>query len=121
MNIESPVKDGTPVSFELGEDYPELRDAVRRICQKYPGEYWRALEDRSEYPTAFVADLTAGGYLAALIPQDYGGAGLPIRAAAVILEETVDLRLAANMFHDVAPAAFRALNGPAWAALTRNN
>ena len=87
MNIESPVRDGTPVSFALGEDYPELRDAVRRICAKYPGEYWRALEDRSEYPTAFVADLTAGGYLAALIPPEYGGAGLPIRAAAAILEE----------------------------------
>jgi acyl-CoA dehydrogenase len=87
MNIESPVKDGTPVSFALGEDYPELRDAVRRICAKYPGEYWRGLEDRSEYPTAFVNDLTAGGYLAALIPPEYGGAGLPIRAAAAILEE----------------------------------
>ena len=44
MNIETPVKDGTPVSFALGEDYPELRDAVRRICAKYPGEYWRGLE-----------------------------------------------------------------------------
>ena len=46
MNIESPVK-GEAVSFELGEDYPELRDAVRRICAKYPGAYWRDLEDRS--------------------------------------------------------------------------
>jgi alkylation response protein AidB-like acyl-CoA dehydrogenase len=87
VNIESPVKDGDAVSFALGEDYPELRDAVRRICAKYPGEYWRGLDERSEYPTAFVNDLTAGGYLAALIPPEYGGAGLPIRAAAAILEE----------------------------------
>jgi len=86
MNIESPIK-GEAVSFELGEDYPELRDAVRRICAKYPGPYWRDLEERSAYPTELVTDLTTGGYLAALIPQEYGGAGLPIRAAAAILEE----------------------------------
>ena len=87
MNIEAPIKDGSAVSLELGTDYPELREAVQRICAKYPGAYWRELEERSEYPSAFVADLTAGGYLAALIPQQYGGAGLPIRAAAAILEE----------------------------------
>src|SRR3954451_3614326 len=87
MNIESPIKDGVAVSLALGEDYPELRDAVRRICAKYPGAYWRDLEDRSAYPTELVADLTAGGYLAALIPEEYGGGGLPIRAAAAILEE----------------------------------
>ena len=45
MNIESPIKGGTPVSFALGEDYPELREPVRRICAKYPGAYWRELED----------------------------------------------------------------------------
>ena len=87
MNIESPLKDGAPVSFELGEDYPELRDAARKICAKYPGEYWRDLEERSAYPTEMVRDLTEGGYLAALIPEEYGGGGLPIRAAAAILEE----------------------------------
>ena len=87
MNIESPVKGGEAVSLALGVDYPELRDAVHRICAKYPGEYWRGLDERSEYPTAFVNDLTTGGYLAALIPPEYGGAGLPIRAAAAILEE----------------------------------
>jgi acyl-CoA dehydrogenase len=87
MNIETPVAGGTAVSLELGEDYPDLREAVRKICAKYPGAYWRDLEDRSAYPTELVADLTAGGFLAALIPQEYGGAGLPIRAAAAILEE----------------------------------
>ena len=87
VNIETPVRDGTPVSFELGEDYPELRESVRRICENYPGAYWRDLEERSAYPTEFVNDLTAGGFLAALIPEEYGGGGLPMRAAAAILEE----------------------------------
>ena len=50
MNIASPVKDGAPVSFELGEDYPELREAVRKICQKYPGAYWRCLLYTSPSP-----------------------------------------------------------------------
>lgn len=75
------------VSFELGEDYMELRDSIRRICANYPMEYWANLEETSGYPTEFVAELTEGGFLAALIPEEYGGAGLPLRAAAVILEE----------------------------------
>ncbi len=75
-----------PVMLELGEDYPELREAVRRLCANYGGEYWRKLDKDSAYPTAFVTELTEAGYLAALIPEEYGGAGLPLRAAAVILE-----------------------------------
>ncbi|MBX5455147.1 MAG: acyl-CoA/acyl-ACP dehydrogenase [Acidobacteriia bacterium] len=75
------------ITMALGEDYPELRDSVRRICAKFPGEYWRRLEETSDYPTEFIRALTEGGFLAALIPEEYGGAGLPIRAAAVILEE----------------------------------
>ncbi len=71
----------------LGRDYPELREAVRRICARYPGAYWRGLEDRAAYPTEFIAELTEAGFLAALIPEEYGGSGLPLRAAAVILEE----------------------------------
>ena len=71
----------------LGEDYPELRESVRRICAKYPGAYWRSLEDEKAYPTAFVRELTEAGFLGALIPEEYGGSGLPLRAAAVILEE----------------------------------
>ncbi len=74
------------ISMELGEDYPELRDSVRRVCQRFPGEYWRKLDDTSGYPTEFVDELTRAGFLAALIPEEYGGSGLPIRAAAVILE-----------------------------------
>jgi acyl-CoA dehydrogenase len=75
------------VTVVLGEDFPELRSTVRRICEKFPGEYWRALDDRSGYPTEFVAALTEAGFLGALIPEQYGGSGLPLRAAAVILEE----------------------------------
>ena len=71
----------------LGEDYPELRDSVRRICARYPGPYWSALEDKEAYPAEFVGELTEAGFLGALIPEEYGGSGLPLRAAAVILEE----------------------------------
>ncbi len=71
----------------IGEDFPELRDSVRRICAKYPGAYWRKLEDDKAYPTEFVRELTDAGFLGALIPEEYGGSGLSLRAAAVILEE----------------------------------
>ena len=75
------------VMVPAGEDYPELREAVRRICADFPGEYWRGLEEREAYPTEFVQALTRQGFLAALIPEEYGGTGLKLRAAAVILEE----------------------------------
>ncbi|MBS0418749.1 MAG: acyl-CoA/acyl-ACP dehydrogenase [Proteobacteria bacterium] len=76
----------TETSVPLGVDWPELREAVARICIRYPGEYWRRLEDEQAYPTQFIEDLTQAGFLAALIPEAYGGGGLPLRAAAVILE-----------------------------------
>ena len=75
-----------PVSMALGEDFPELREAVERVCADFPGEYWRKHDEASTYPTKFVAALTAAGFLGALIPERYGGSGLPLRAAAVILE-----------------------------------
>ena len=76
-----------PATLELGEDYPEIRDAIRRICANFPGAYWRDLEAREAYPSEFVQALTEAGYLSVLIPAEYGGAGLPLRAASVILEE----------------------------------
>ena len=76
-----------PVMLALGEDYPELRESIRKVCEGYPGAYWRKLEDEQAYPTEFVTELTQGGFLASLIPEEYGGSGLPLRAAAVILEE----------------------------------
>ena len=76
-----------PIQVELGGDYADIRAGVRAICERFPGKYWRELEDREAYPDEFVAALTEAGYLAALIPEEYGGSGLPLRAAAVILEE----------------------------------
>src|SRR5271155_3883107 len=76
-----------PVMLALGEDYPELRESIRKICEGYPGAYWRKLEDEQAYPTEFIEELTRGGFLPSLIPEEYGGSGLPLRAAAVILEE----------------------------------
>ncbi|MGH8699745.1 MAG: acyl-CoA dehydrogenase family protein [Burkholderiales bacterium] len=84
--MNAPVTPGQ-VSVHLGEDYPEIRESVRRICADYPGAYWRDLDEREAYPTEFVRALTAAGYLAALIPEEYGGVGLPLRAAGVVLEE----------------------------------
>ncbi|MET0444462.1 MAG: acyl-CoA dehydrogenase family protein, partial [Pseudorhodoplanes sp.] len=79
--------DAANVSVPLGEDYPEIREGVRAICKQYPGEYWRKLEDNDEYAEEFVKELTAAGYLAAQIPEEYGGSGLPLRAGCAILEE----------------------------------
>ena len=74
-------------SLALGEDHPEIRDSVRRICADFPGAYWRELDERRGYPSEFVQALTAAGFLSALIPEEYGGSGLPLRAAGVVLEE----------------------------------
>src|SRR5579875_549956 len=63
-----------------------IRDEVRKLCARFPGEYWRTLDRDRAYPTEFVQALTEAGYLAALIPEEYGGAGLPLSAAAAILE-----------------------------------
>ena len=69
------------------DDLADIREAVRALCAKFPGEYWRALDRERAYPTEFVAALTEAGYLAALIPEEYGGSGLGISAAAAIMEE----------------------------------
>jgi len=71
----------------MTESRQDLRDAVRRLCSSYPGEYWRDLDARQAYPQEFVDALTQAGFLAALIPQEFGGSGLGIREAGVILEE----------------------------------
>ncbi len=73
--------------FLDGTAHAEIRDGVRKLCAAFPGEYWRALDRESAYPTEFVAALTQAGYLSALIPEPYGGSGLPLSAAAAILEE----------------------------------
>lgn len=68
-------------------DYSDIREEVAKLCAQYPGEYWRAKDKERAYPSEFVAALGEAGYLAALIPEEYGGAGLPLSAAAAILEE----------------------------------
>ena len=74
------------MTFDVPAELSEIRVAVRDLCERFPGEYWRALEPDS-YPTEFVAALTESGWLAALIPEEYGGAGLDLTAASVILEQ----------------------------------
>ncbi|MBS3649483.1 acyl-CoA/acyl-ACP dehydrogenase [Pseudaminobacter sp. 19-2017] len=69
------------------QDHVEIREAVRKLCERFPGEYWRTLDAEREYPEEFVRALTEAGYLATLIPEDYGGAGLTLSAAAAVLEE----------------------------------
>ncbi len=69
------------------EAYQDIRDGVSALCAEFPGEYWQKLDAKSEYPDQFIAELTASGYLAALIPEEYGGSGLGVEAAGVILEE----------------------------------
>jgi acyl-CoA dehydrogenase len=69
------------------DNFPELRQAVRALCNKFPPEYWRELDERRAYPEAFVKALTDAGWLAALIPVEYGGSGLGVTEASVILEE----------------------------------
>ncbi len=67
--------------------YAEIREEVAKLCAGFPGAYWRKLDEVRGYPTEFVQALTTGGYLGALIPEEYGGAGLPLSGAAAILEE----------------------------------
>jgi acyl-CoA dehydrogenase len=74
------------INLSLTDEQRALRAGVIEICKRYPGEYWRDLDARRDYPEKFVDELTRAGYLGALIPQEYGGAGLPIRDGALILE-----------------------------------
>jgi alkylation response protein AidB-like acyl-CoA dehydrogenase len=70
-----------------GGDLREIREGVRALCQRFPGEYWREKDRERAYPTEFVRALTEAGYLGCLIPEEYGGSGLGIAAAGAILEE----------------------------------
>ncbi|MGE0556041.1 MAG: acyl-CoA dehydrogenase family protein [Gemmatimonadales bacterium] len=68
-------------------DHPEIREGVRKLCADFPDEYFRRMDDERAYPEAFVEALTRAGWLAALIPEEYGGGGLSLTEASVILEE----------------------------------
>ena len=69
------------------ETFPEIREAVRRLCADFPGSYWQALDRDRTYPTEFVRALTEAGFLSVLIPEEFGGSGLGLGAATAILEE----------------------------------
>jgi acyl-CoA dehydrogenase len=69
------------------ENYADIREEVQKLCAAFPNEYWRQLDREEAYPAEFVKALSDAGYLAALIPEEYGGSGLPLSAAAAILEE----------------------------------
>ena len=71
----------------MSENFRDIREAVAKLCTKFPGEYWRENDRERAYPTAFVKELTDNGYLSVLIPEEFGGSGLGISAAAAILEE----------------------------------
>jgi acyl-CoA dehydrogenase len=69
------------------DNHREIKDEIRKLCLRFPGDYWRACDRDRKYPAEFVVALTEAGWLSALIPEAYGGSGLPLSAACVILEE----------------------------------
>lgn len=81
------MRDDNAASALSDEELEAIRDSVRALCQDFPGEYWRELDEKREYPTAFVTAMTESGFMAALIPEEYGGSGLGLTVACAILEE----------------------------------
>ncbi len=83
------MPDGTEMLSDIDDtvQHPEIREAVGKICAKFPGSYWQKADQEKAYPTEFVQALTEGGFLSALIPETYGGSGLGLGAASAILEE----------------------------------
>ena len=73
--------------FHYLHQHVEIRDSVAKLCTNFNGKYWQACDSNRSYPTDFVKALTDAGYLSSLIPEEYGGLGLPISAGAAILEE----------------------------------
>src|SRR4051812_38948808 len=65
------------ITVQTGEDYPDIREAVRRVCSDFPQDYWREKDEAEAYPTEFIDALTRAGFLGALIPEGYGGGGGP--------------------------------------------
>src|SRR3989442_84736 len=75
------------IEHTLSNNFPEIRDAIRALCAEFPDEYFRKIDEQRAYPETFVDALTKAGWLAALIPQEYGGSGLGLTEASVIMEE----------------------------------
>jgi acyl-CoA dehydrogenase len=85
--MKTPAPDDSSVQIDVSETYSDIRALVHRICTDFKGSYWQKLEETQGYPKEFVAALTAAGLLGSLIPEEYGGLGLPLGAAAATLEE----------------------------------
>ncbi len=81
------------MDFNLTEEQVQIREEIRKVCQEFPNAYWRELDQKREYPQGFVQRLTELGWLAALIPEEYGGSGLGITEASIILEEIIALEV----------------------------
>src|SRR5215210_9236788 len=75
------------MDFRLTKQQEEIRRSVREVCEQYPDEYWRELDRGRRYPEEFVEALTRSGWLSALIPEEYGGMGLGVTEASIIMEE----------------------------------
>src|SRR5215210_8785216 len=75
------------MEFRLSEEQEKIRRSVREVCEQYPDEYWRELDRERRYPEEFVSALTEARWLGALIPEEYGGLGLGVIEASIILEE----------------------------------
>jgi len=75
------------IEHTQSNNFPEIRDAIRALCAEFPDEYFRKIDEQRGYPEAFVDALTKAGWLAALIPQEWGGSGLGLTEASVIMEE----------------------------------
>jgi alkylation response protein AidB-like acyl-CoA dehydrogenase len=84
------MDDATAVTLPLNPGWGDIREGVRRICEGFPNEYWVKLDHEGAYPAEFVRALTEAGYLAALIPEEHGGSGLPLSAACAVLETIHD-------------------------------
>jgi acyl-CoA dehydrogenase len=80
------AKDVSQLTLSLDAGWADVREGVKRICERFPNAYWVKLDHEDAYPSEFVRALTEAGYLAALIPESYGGAGLPLSAACAVLE-----------------------------------
>jgi alkylation response protein AidB-like acyl-CoA dehydrogenase len=78
--------DTDQISIPADEDWADIRDGVARLCEDFPNEYWLTLDKEDRYPQDFVRTLTESGFLGALIPEEYGGSGLPLSAACAVLE-----------------------------------
>jgi acyl-CoA dehydrogenase len=84
------TNDTTAVSLPLDPGWSDIREGVRHICGRFPNDYWVKLDHEAAYPADFVRGLTEAGYLGALIPEEYGGSGLPLSAACAVLETIHD-------------------------------